>query len=104
MTMHGQDNLRKGAVVGMVGMFASSKAGHDKDTIYVIVREAEEYVYVSDGKLRPVDNPKKKNKKHIQIMKKKSDDMLREKLKNGQQIDNEEVRKAIGGLTCQKQM
>ena len=88
----------------MVGMFATSKAGHDKDTVYIIVRETDEYVYVSDGKLKTVDNPKKKNKKHIQIIKKESDDILREKLLNGQQIYNEEIRKAIGGFVCQRQM
>ena len=91
-------------VMDMIGMFAASRAGHDKDRVYVIVREAGEYVYVSDGRLRPVENPKKKNKKHIQIIKKMSDEILREKLTGGQQVYNEEVSKAIGGLTCQKQM
>lgn len=88
----------------MTGMFAASKAGHDKGTIYIIIRETDEYVYVSDGKLKPADNPKKKNKKHIQIIKKKFDEVLKEKLLNGKQIYNEEIRKAIGGLACQKQM
>lgn len=88
----------------MVGMFASSKAGHDKGTVYVILREEEEYVYVADGRLRTVDRPKKKKKKHIQIIKKYSDDTFRAKLADQKQIYDEEVRKAIGGLTCQKQM
>ena len=51
-----------------------------------------------------MENPKKKNKKHIQIIKKEADDMLREKLINGQHIYNEEIRKAIGGFICQRQM
>ncbi len=55
----------------MVGMLAMSKAGHDKGAIYVIIREEGEYVYVADGRIRTVDVPKKKNKKHIQIIKKK---------------------------------
>lgn len=88
----------------MVGMFATSKAGHDKDTVYIIVKEEQEYVYLSDGRLRPVENPKKKNRKHIQVIKKETDDILREKLINKQQICNEEVRKAIGGFVCQRQM
>ncbi len=29
----------------MVGMLATSRAGHDKDTTYVIIREEKEYVY-----------------------------------------------------------
>lgn len=88
----------------MVGWFASSKAGHDKDVIYIIVKEEAEYVYLADGKIRTLEKPKKKNKKHIQIIKKESDDILRDKLLNGQQVYNEEIRKAIGGFICQRQM
>lgn len=88
----------------MLGMLATSKMGHDKDTVYIIVKEEERYVYVSDGKLKTIENPKKKNKKHIQIIKKEADDILREKLLNGQRIYNEEIRKAIGGFICQRQM
>ena len=53
----------------MVGMLAKSKAGHDKDNIYVIFQEDDAYVYLVDGKIRTTDKPKKKNKKHIQIIK-----------------------------------
>ena len=56
----------------MVGMFSTAKAGHDKDKLYVIMREDEEYVYLVDGRIRTMDKPKKKNKKHIQIITKKS--------------------------------
>ena len=88
----------------MVGMFATSKAGHDKDTVYIIVKEEPEYVYLADGKYKTAECPKKKNKKHIQVIKKKSDDILKEKLINGRPVYNEEIRKAIGGIICQKQM
>lgn len=88
----------------MVGMFAVSKAGHDKDIIYIISEETKEYVYLVDGKYKTMEHPKKKNKRHIQIIKKYSDDILKEKLINKQPIYNEEIRKAIGGSICQKQM
>ena len=55
----------------IVGMLATSKAGHDKDSVYVIIREDGEYIYVADGKSRTVERPKRKNKKHIQLIKKK---------------------------------
>ena len=54
----------------MIGMLAVSKAGHDQGTVYVIIGEEDEYVYLADGQLRTVDRPKKKNKKHIQVIKK----------------------------------
>ena len=44
----------------MVGKFAKSKAGHDKDQIYVILKEDAEYVYLVDGKLKTIEKPKKK--------------------------------------------
>ncbi|MDO4476148.1 MAG: RNA-binding protein [Lachnospiraceae bacterium] len=45
---------------------ATSLAGHDKDTVYVIIREDEAYYYVCDGKSRTVSKPKKKKKIHMQ--------------------------------------
>lgn len=55
----------------IVGMLATSKAGHDKDSVYVIIREDGEYIYVADGRVRTMERPKRKNRKHIQLIKKK---------------------------------
>lgn len=49
------------------GMFARSLAGHDKGKLYVIVRVEEPYVYLADGKIRPLERPKKKKLMHVQI-------------------------------------
>ena len=54
----------------MIGFLAYSLAGHDKGEIYLIIEETKDYVYVADGKVRTLDKPKKKNKKHVQIIKK----------------------------------
>ena len=54
----------------IVGMLATSKAGHDRNSVYVIIQEDDEYIYVADGQGRTVERPKRKNKKHIQIIKK----------------------------------
>ena len=50
------------------GMLAKSKAGHDKGHIYVITGADETYVYLTDGRIRTLNRPKKKKKKHIQII------------------------------------
>ena len=55
------------------GMLAKAKAGRDKDKIYVIYEVDNTYVYLVDGKKRTLDNPKKKKKKHIQIICDKQD-------------------------------
>ena len=33
----------------MIGKFATSKAGHDKTKLYIIIKEDAEYVYLVDG-------------------------------------------------------
>lgn len=44
-------------------------AGHDKNHYYLILEEREEYVLLVNGTTKPLARPKKKNKKHIQIIK-----------------------------------
>ena len=53
----------------MTGYLAYSLAGHDKGEIFLIIGEEKNYVYVVDGSIRTLDRPKKKNKRHIQIIK-----------------------------------
>ena len=55
------------------GYLAKSLAGHDKDRVYMIMKEEGEYVFLSDGKIRAIDKPKKKKKKHIQVICKEHD-------------------------------
>lgn len=50
----------------MIGQFVTSKAGHDKDVLYVIVAQEGDYVFLCDGRLKPLDKLKRKRKKHIQ--------------------------------------
>lgn len=52
----------------MTGKLALSKAGHDKDKLYLIVKEEQDTVYLADGRRRGLLNPKKKNRRHIQVM------------------------------------
>ena len=55
------------------GMLVKSKAGHDKGKVYVIVGMDETYVYVVDGRLRKLENPKKKKYRHVQVIQKRYD-------------------------------
>ena len=76
-----------------VGKLAISKSGHDKNNIYVVMEVIEGFVILSDGKLKTIDKPKKKNIKHIQIIDYKSDEVI-EKILNGKIID-EEIKRCI---------
>lgn len=52
----------------MVGKLAVSLAGHDKDTLYLIVKEEGNSIYLADGIYKKYASPKKKNRKHIQFV------------------------------------
>ena len=54
-----------------IGMLAKSKAGHDAGHVYVILEVDDAYVYLVDGSIRTMDQPKKKRKKHVQIINEK---------------------------------
>lgn len=76
--------------------FATVKAGHDKGQIYYILRDDAECVYLVNGTTKPMEKPKKKNKKHIQLIKKVPQDVLqimKEKLP-----ENQKIKKAIKTL------
>lgn len=47
---------------------ALSLAGHDKGHYYVVVGEENDFVYVADGTLKLCTQPKKKNRRHIQLI------------------------------------
>lgn len=76
----------------MTGNFATSKAGHDKDKCYVIVREEGDFVYLSDGRLKTLAAPKKKRKKHIQIVNRTVSDEILNKLLNIEKGGSDTVR------------
>lgn len=79
----------------MIGWMACSLAGHDKNKIYIIIEETDEYVWLSDGDIRPVEKPKRKRKKHIQVIKKSMDESLAEILQNAKCAGVNEVVKPV---------
>ena len=48
----------------MVGRIVISKAGRDKNHLMVTVRADDKFLYLCDGKERPLHKPKRKNVKH----------------------------------------
>lgn len=78
----------------MKGKLAISKSGHDKDSIYVIIKEEATDVYLVDGRLKTIEKPKKKNKKHIQIIKRLPEEITN-LLMQDRELRNEEIKRAI---------
>ena len=79
----------------MIGQFVISRAGHDKDMVYVIVAEEGDFVYVSDGRLKLPDHPKKKRRKHVQLMNRKLEDALLKRMAAGEKVEPEAIKYAI---------
>lgn len=78
-----------------VGQIVRPLAGRDKGQVMVVYEILDQnYVTICDGKLRKVSNPKKKKVRHLaktnQIV-----TILHEKLKNGDKVNNAEIRKCL---------
>ncbi len=76
------------------GEIVISKAGHDKCEHFVILKSDSEYVYLVDGVFRTVDRPKKKNRKHVQIVHFQDVNLVK-KYANNEKVTNEEIKRAI---------
>lgn len=77
-----------------VGKMVKSMAGHDDSKLYVIIKSDKEYVYLSDGDLKKIDNPKKKKKKHVQIINQIDDELLKI-IADNKVLTNEVIKRAI---------
>ena len=51
----------------MIGRIVCSKAGRDKGYFMVVLKVEGNYLYVCDGKERPLERPKRKNVKHLSL-------------------------------------
>ncbi|MCI9445944.1 MAG: hypothetical protein HFH36_00870 [Lachnospiraceae bacterium] len=72
---------------------AVSRSGHDKDSVYVIIKEEANLAYLTDGKAKPIEKPKKKNVKHMQIIKNLPKEIT--EVFTQQDFRNEEIKRAI---------
>ena len=56
--------------------FAKSLSGHDKNHYYFVVKKEDGFLFLSNGTTRPLEKTKKKNEKHVQIIKKLPSEIL----------------------------
>ncbi len=68
-----------------IGSIVKSTAGRDKNSFYVVVDIKEEFVYICDGKIRRLENIKKKNIRHIS---KTNQTVEQSSLKTNKQVKN----------------
>ena len=84
-------------------LFVQSIAGRDKGKIFVVLSVQEEnYVLISDGRMRKTDHPKRKKMKHLKALGRNSE-FIAQKLLDDQKVTNSEIRTAIAELITQQQ-
>lgn len=77
-----------------LGQFCISKQGRDKDKIYIVYEIVDEdYVLLINGNDRKIENPKKKNRKHLQKINDWFDDF--KTLKNENKLDDIKIKRFI---------
>lgn len=75
-----------------------SIAGRDRGNKFIVLCIIDsQYVYISDGDIRPAENPKKKKVKHLEGTNYISQDIKR-KVETNQEITNSELRKRLKSM------
>ncbi len=75
------------------GRVVISLAGRDKGRLLAVMREEKNRVLICDGKERPVDRPKSKNIRHVE--------MTQALLSEAEIATNRALRKALGRLNAE---
>lgn len=78
-----------------VGQVVRSLAGRDKGQYMVVIEVLDDqFVRIANGRLRKVNNPKKKKSKHLAKTNHIATE-IRDKLLDGKKISNAEIRKIL---------
>ena len=74
-----------------------STAGRDAGEWFYVISEDPIYLYLANGKDRPLDKPKRKKRKHVQKVL-RSETRVAEKIKTGGKVLNGELRRDLAFL------
>lgn len=85
------------------GTLVQTLAGHDKNSVFFILREEGEYVYLVDGTYRPLRKPKRKNRKHVEAVLCGADGPGT-KMRENQRVTDEELAHFIKCYKREKQL
>jgi ribosomal protein L14E/L6E/L27E len=80
-----------------------SLAGHDRGELFCVMDTEDDFLFLADGKHRKVENPKRKRVKHVESVGEYSHPTI-EKLRAGQPVGNQELRRALAALRDQMEV
>ena len=75
-------------------ILATSKAGHDRNQVYVVLEEKDDFLMVANGTTKTVAKPKKKKKIHLQLIKKIPDEVL-EVIQDAKALDDITIKRIL---------
>lgn len=88
----------------LLGRVVYSDAGRDIGNYFIIVGIIDEnYVYISDGSLRKIQNPKKKKVKHLIFSDIIVED-LKEMILAGENVSNKRIKKFLQSVDINKEV
>ena len=74
-----------------------STAGRDKGEFFFVLATEGDFLLLADGKLRPVERPKRKRRKHV-VLRRADGGELSRRIRSNESITNSELRKAIAAV------
>jgi len=77
-----------------LGSIVQSLAGRDKGSLFIVVEVDENYVYLVDGDIRKVENPKRKKIKHVELTR-FFDGNIAERIAKKNKITNQDIKRVI---------
>lgn len=77
------------------GDVVKSISGRDKGKYFLVIEVTKNYAMITDGRLRKVKTPKKKNIKHLEVVSSGSLKELSDKILKGYAVGNENVYRAV---------
>ena len=74
-----------------------STAGRDKGELFFVLATEGDFLLLADGKLRPMERPKRKRRKHV-VLRRADGGELSRRIRSSESITNSELRKAIAAV------
>ena len=75
----------------------TSTAGRDKGEVFFVLATEGDFLLLADGRRRRVENPKRKRRKHVELVQEGSGPAA-DKIRISEKITNSELRKAIAAI------
>ena len=78
-------------------------AGRDRGKLFYVIAQEDDCLLLANGKDRPLDRPKRKKCKHVQMVL-RSETRVADKLRQGDKVLNSELRRDLAFLAGQMQV